>query len=100
MQRHLAVSKARQQFLKLVDETLEGDEIIIVKHGKPVVALIDFEQLETYKSLACLWSDPRAVRRMKEGMNDVKAGRAIKIKGPPTVENLLRVTREQGFMRG
>jgi len=27
MQRYLAVSEARQQFLKLVDETLEGDEI-------------------------------------------------------------------------
>jgi antitoxin YefM len=100
MQHYLAVSEACQQFLKLVDETLEGDEIIITKHGKPAVALIDFEQLETLKWLAHLWSDPEAMRRMKEGMEDVKAGRGIEIQGPPTIANLLKVAREQGLARG
>jgi antitoxin YefM len=100
MERYLAVSEARQQFLKLVDETLEGDEIIITKHGKPAVVLIDFEQLQTFKSLARLWSDPEAMWRMKEGMDDVKAGLAIKIKGPLTIENLLRAAREQRLVRG
>ncbi len=47
MQRYLAVSEARQQFLKFVDETPEGDEIIITKHGKPVALLIDCGRLET-----------------------------------------------------
>ncbi|MBV8054282.1 MAG: type II toxin-antitoxin system Phd/YefM family antitoxin [Deltaproteobacteria bacterium] len=100
MQRYLAVSEARQQFLKLVDETLEGDEIIITKHGKPAVVLIDFEQLETFKWLARLWSDPEAMQRMRQGMDDVKAGRAIKIKGPLTVENLLKAARERELARG
>ncbi len=100
MQRYLAVSEARQQFLKLVDETLEGDEIIITKHGKPAVVLIDFEQLETLKWLARLWQDPEAMRAMKEGMEDSKAGRVIKIKGPPTVENLLKAAHQQGLVRG
>jgi prevent-host-death family protein len=100
MERYLAASEARQQFLKLVDETLEGDEIIITKHGKPAVVLIDYEQLQTFKWLARLWSDPEAMRRMKEGMDDVKAGRVIKIKEPPTIENLLRAAREQGLVRG
>jgi antitoxin YefM len=100
MQRYLAVSEARQQFLKLVDETLEGDEIIITKHGKPAVVLIDFEQLETFKWLARLWSDPEAMRHMREGMDDVKAGRAVKIKGPLTVENLLKAARERELVRG
>jgi len=62
--------------------------------------LIDFEQLETLKWLARLWSDPEAMRRIKEGMEDVKAGRAIKIKGPPTVENLLKAARERRLLRG
>src|SRR5262249_23495384 len=100
MQRYLAASEARQQFLKLVKETLEGDEIIITKHGKPAVVLIDFEQLETVKWLARLWSDPEAMRRMKEGMEDVKAGRAIKIKGAPTIESLLKAARERTRVRG
>jgi antitoxin YefM len=100
MQHYLAVSEARQQFLKLVDETLEGDEIVITKHGKPAAVLIDFERLETLKWLARLWSDPEAMRRMKQGMDGVKEGSAIKLKGPATVENLLRVAREQGLVRG
>jgi hypothetical protein len=33
-------------------------------------------------------------------MDDVKAGRTIKIKGPPTVENLLKAARERGLLRG
>jgi len=73
MQRHLAVSKARQQFLKLVDETLEGDEIIIIRHGTPAVVLIDFEQLETFKWLARLWSDPEAMRRDQEALVQILA---------------------------
>jgi antitoxin YefM len=100
MQRYLAVSEARQQFLKLVDESMEGDEIIITKHGKPAAVLIHFEQLETFKWLAQLWSDPEAMRRMKEGMDDVRSGRSIKIKGQPTIENLLRAAREQRLVRG
>ena len=62
--------------------------------------LIDFEQLETFKWLARLWSDPQAMHRMKEGMDDVKAGRGIKIKGLPTVENLLSAACELGLVRG
>jgi len=100
MQRYLAVSEARQQFLKLIDEALDGDEIIIIKHGKPAAMLIDSERLETFKSLAHLWSDQEAMRRIKEGVDDVKAGRAIKIKGLPTVENLLKAAREHGLVRG
>jgi antitoxin YefM len=100
MQRYLAVSEARQQFLKLVDETLDGDEIIITKHGKPAVVLIDFEQLETFKWLARLWSDPEAMRRIKEGMEDVKAGRGIKIKGARTIDTLLKAARERILVRG
>jgi antitoxin YefM len=100
MERYLTVSEARQQFLKLVDEVLEGDEIIITKHGKPAVVLIDFERLETFKWLAGLWSDPEAMRGMKEAIEDSKAGRVLKLKTLPTVKELLRLAREQGLVRG
>lgn len=49
MDRYVSVSEARRRFLQLVDETLEGDQIIVTKHGTPAVVLIDFEQLETLR---------------------------------------------------
>ena len=35
MDRYISVSEARQRFLQLVDETLEGDQIIVTKRGTP-----------------------------------------------------------------
>ena len=100
MDRYVSVSEARQRFLQLVDETLEGDQIIVTKHGTPAVVLIDFEQLETLKRIARLWQDPEAMRAMKEAADDVKAGRVLKMKRMPEVQELLKVAREKGLLRG
>jgi prevent-host-death family protein len=101
MDRYLTVSEARQRFLKLVDETLEGDEFIVTKHGKPAVAIIDFERLQTIKMIAELWQDPEAMRRMREAFEDVKAGRVLRVKGKmPKVRELLKLARASGLLRG
>lgn len=100
MDRYVSVSEARQRFLQLVDETLEGDQIIVTKRGTPAVVLIDFEQLETLKRLARLWQDPEAMRAMKEAADDVKAGRVLKMKRMPGVQELLKAAREKGLLRG
>lgn len=93
MERFLTVSEARQQFLKLVDETIEGDQIVVTKRGKPAVALIDFERLQTLKMVAGLWQDLEAMAAMKEAFEDVKAGRVVKMKKMPELNELLRVAR-------
>jgi len=100
MDRYVPVSEARQRFLQLVDETLEGDQIIVTKHGTPAVVLIDFERLETLKRIAKLWQDPEAMRAMKEASEDVKAGRVLKLKRMPGVRELLKTARAKGLLRG
>lgn len=100
MDRYVSVSEARQRFLQLVDETLEGDQIIVTKRGTPAVVLIDFERLETLKRIARLWQDPEAMRAMKEAADDVKGGRVLKMKRMPGVQELLKVAREKGLLRG
>lgn len=100
MDRYVSVSEARQRFLQLVDETLEGDQIIVTKRGTPAVVLIDFERLETLKRLARLWQDPEAMRAMKEATDDVKAGRVLKMKRMPGIQALLAAAREKGLVRG
>ena len=100
MDRYVNVSEARQRFLQLVEETLEGDQIIVTKHGTPAVVLIDSERLETLKRIACLWQDPEAMRAMKEAADDVKAGRVLKMKRMPGIQALLKVAREKRLVRG
>ncbi len=100
MDRYVSVSEARQRFLQLVDETLEGDQIIVTKRGTPAVVLIDFERLETLKRIARLWQDPEAMRAMKEATEDVKAGRVLKMKRMPDLQALLKAAREKGLVRG
>jgi len=99
MDRYISVSEARQRFLQLVDETLEGDQIIVTKRGTPAVVLIDFERLETLKRIAQLWQNPEAMRAMKEAADDVKAGRVLKMKRMPEIPALLKVAREKGLLR-
>lgn len=100
MERYVTVSDARQRFLQLVEETLEGDQIVVTKHGTPAVVLIDFERLETLKRIARLWQDPEAMRAMREASEDVKAGRVLKLKRMPSVSELLKTAREKGLLRG
>jgi prevent-host-death family protein len=100
MDRYVTVSEARQRFLQLVDETLEGDQIIVTKRGTPAVVLIDFERLETLKRIARLWQDPEAIRAMKEATDDIKAGRVLETNHMPSVQELLKTARKQGLLRG
>jgi prevent-host-death family protein len=100
MKRYLSASEARQRFLKLLDETLAGDQIVVTRHGSPVVVMIDFERLETLKSLARLWQDPEALHAMRVASEDVAAGRTLRSKRMPRVRELLKKARAGGLLRG
>ncbi|MBI3797205.1 MAG: type II toxin-antitoxin system prevent-host-death family antitoxin [Deltaproteobacteria bacterium] len=100
MDRYLTVSEVRQQFLKLIDEAQEGDQIIVTKRGVPAAVLIDFERLETLKRMARLWQDPEALRAMKEANEDVRSGRVLKFNRMPDLQELLATARKKGLLRG
>jgi prevent-host-death family protein len=100
MERHLSASEARQRFLKLIDEVLAGDQIVVTRRGSPAVVLIDFERLETLKSVARLWQDPEALRAMREATDDLAKGRTIGTRRIPRVHELIKLARAQGLLRG
>ncbi len=99
MNTYLTATEARQRFLQLVDDVQQGDQVIVTKHGTPAAVLIDFERLETLRSLARLWQDPEALSAMKEANEQVKAGQVLRMSGTPTVAVTLKTAREQGFLR-
>jgi prevent-host-death family protein len=100
MDSYVTATEARQRFLQLLDEVQSGDQVIVTKRGAPAAVLIDFEKLETLKSLARLWQDPESLRAMKDSLEDAKKGRMLKMKGAPTVDAILKVARTKGFLRG
>lgn len=100
MDRYLSTSEARQKFLSLVDEVEDGDQVIVTKKGKPRAVIVNFEQLQTLKAVAQLWQDPEALRAMRKSLDDVKAGRVLKLSGVPTVQRILTSARRKGLLRG
>src|SRR5213593_2049707 len=100
METYVTATEARRRSFALLDDGQKGDQVIVTRHGTPAAVLIDFERLETLKSLARLWQDPEALRAMKEASEAAKAGRVLKMKGVPKVDAILKAGRTQGFLRG
>ena len=100
MDSYVTATEARQRFLQLLDDVQDGDQVIVTRRGTPTAVLIEFEQLETLKSLARLWQDPEALRAMKEAAESLKAGRFLKMKGAPKVDAILKAARAKGLIRG
>lgn len=100
MDRYITTSEARQKFLTLVEEVEDGDQVIVTKQGKPKAVLVNFEQLQTLKAVAQLWQDPEALRAMRKSLEDVKAGRVLRMSGAPTVQRILSAARKKGLLRG
>ena len=100
MDRYITTSEARRKFLNLVEEVEDGDQVIVTKQGKPKAVLVNFEQLQTLKAVARLWQDPEALRAMRKSLDDVKAGRVLRLSGTPSVQKILSAARKKGLLRG
>jgi len=97
MDSYVTATEARQRFLQLLDEVESGDQVIVTRRGAPAAVLIDFEKLETLKSLARLWQEPESLRAMKESLEEAKKGKMLKMRGIPKVDAILKAARAQGF---
>lgn len=100
MDRYITTSEARQKFLSLVEEVEGGDQVIVTKQEKPKAVIVNFEQLQTLKAVARLWQDPEALRAMRKSLDDIKAGRVLRLSGPPSVRKILSAARKKGLLRG
>ncbi len=68
----LPVSEARARLPELIKKIGEmGRHLIITKNGHPEAVLMSPEELETLE----VQSDPKLMRAIAEGLEDLKAGR-------------------------
>jgi len=78
MVKSMPISEIRQELSGLV-KTLNDDpgfnEIIATRNGKPVAALMDYDLYESLIETLEIYSDPDMVKKIREGIADMKAGR-------------------------
>lgn len=99
MDRFLTASEARQKLLRLLDEVQEGERVVITRRGKPAAVVIDFEQHQLLSELARLWQDPQSLSHIRAAHEEVRTGRAVRLKGAPTVKRLVQLARKKGILK-
>lgn len=74
----LPVTEARRLLTALVDKaSSQLDEYVITVKGKPKAVLMSSVEFEGWKETNEILSDPKLVKAIKEGEEDIKAGRVI-----------------------
>ena len=74
----LPVTEARKKLTDLVDKAASQlDEYVITVKGKPKAVLMSFDEFQGWKETNEILSDPELVKAIKEGEEDIKAGRVV-----------------------
>lgn len=72
----LPITKARENLTDLVDKANKKlDEYIITVNGTPQAVLISAAEYESWKETNEIMSDPGLMKAIREGEEDIKAGR-------------------------
>jgi antitoxin YefM len=74
----LPVTEARKKLTDLVDKAANQlDEYVITVKGKPKAVLMSSDEFEGWKETNEILSDPKLVKAITEGEEDIKAGRVV-----------------------
>lgn len=74
----ISISDARANLPDLVDKVSElNDRVTITVNGKPKATLISAEELESMEETAAILAIPGALREIKQGLKEAKAGKGI-----------------------
>lgn len=74
----LPITKARENLTSLVDNAKKRlDEYIITVNGSPAAVLISAAEYESWKETNEIMSDPKLMKAIKEGEDDIKKGKFV-----------------------
>ena len=77
MTKTIPVSEARQSLPELITRMRKlMDRVIITRKGKPEAVLMGFDEYESWIETLELMSRPQTIKGVREGLADLKAGRA------------------------
>jgi len=73
----LSLSEAKMKLSSLVDAVQATDEeVLITKNGSPAAVLVSPDEFDSLKETNAVRSDAALMREIKEGLKDLKRGKA------------------------
>jgi len=79
-ERFLTVTEAKKSFCELVREIDERfDRIIVTRDGHPAAVLLAYEDYAGLEETLEIMADPALVEGVREGMEDIRAGRVVSL---------------------
>jgi antitoxin YefM len=71
----ITITEARNRFMKLPDQAAKEQILAVTRRNKEVMAVMSWELYEGLLETMEVLSDPDLMKHVKEGLEDVKAGR-------------------------
>ncbi len=71
----IPITEARNKFMKLPDQTAKHQILAVTRRNKEVMAIMSWELYEGLLETLEVLSDPKLMKNLKKGIDDVKAGR-------------------------
>ena len=76
MTKTLSLKEARNQFSDIVDRAGRlSERIVVTKNGRPEAVVMGADEFESWVETLELLSNPKAVKSIKQGLKEAKAGK-------------------------
>lgn len=81
MTKTLSLKEARSQFSAIVGRVGRlSERVIVTKNGTPKAVLMSAEEFESWIETMEFLSNPKAVKALKQGLKEAKAGKVVSFK--------------------
>ena len=76
MTKTLSLKEARNQFSDIVDRAGRlSERVVVTRNGRPEAVVMGVDEFESWVETLELLSNPKAVKSLKQGLKEAKAGK-------------------------
>jgi len=90
MTKILPASDVKAHFYKLIEGVKVGNEIVVTKNGRPTVAMLSAQELNSLRETLDVLSDPELMRQVQASQKQLRQGKRRysfeEVFGEPLVE--------------
>lgn len=73
---HMPLADVKNRLSEVVERLeREHGRVVITKHGRPAAVVLNIEDLEGLEETLSVLSDPKLMRRVRQGQSDIESGK-------------------------
>ena len=73
---HMPLADVKNRLSEVVERLeREHGRVVITKHGRPAAVVLSIEDLEGLEETLSVLSDPKLMRRVRQGQSDIDSGK-------------------------